>query len=141
MNEPEHLTETRRWLRFASEDIKAAETLLKEGGGKPRHVCWLAQQAAEKYIKVGDCSKATGKIRGNDCWTSAHGSQSQRCRALWAGPQSGRRALAPVVRRNLLAPNRLRRSCPASVLQSLNLRPRWHVGRDVREIGPWAVWG
>jgi hypothetical protein len=69
-----------------------------------------------------DFSKATGKIRGNDCWTSANGAQGQHCRALWAGPQSGRRVFAPVVRRNLLAPHGLRRSCPVSVLQSLEIR-------------------
>jgi hypothetical protein len=71
-----------------------------------------------KSIKKGDCSKATGKIRGNDCWTSANSAQGQHCRALWAGPQWGRRVFAPVVRRNLLAPHGLRRSCPVSMLQS-----------------------
>ena len=53
MNAPEPEIEARRWLRFASEDLRAAESLL---GGKefvPRHACWLAQQAAEKALKAG----------------------------------------------------------------------------------------
>ena len=97
--------------------------------------CW---NAAVAYI-CGfwrDCSKATGKIRGNNCWTSAHGSQGQHCRPLWAGPQSGPRVLAPVVRRNPLTPNRLRRSCPVNVLQSQKMwvmtrASPWELGRRI----------
>jgi HEPN domain-containing protein len=51
MNEPDHLAETRRWLRFAAEDLGFAETAFKEEGNPPRHICWLAQQAAEKALK------------------------------------------------------------------------------------------
>ncbi|MGD9893681.1 MAG: HEPN domain-containing protein [Dehalococcoidia bacterium] len=52
MNEPEHRVESRRWLRFAEEDPRAAETLIHVSGVLPRHVCWLAQQAAEKALKA-----------------------------------------------------------------------------------------
>ncbi len=43
--------EVRRWIRFAREDLEAAEALLAAGEFRPRHVCWLAQQAAEKALK------------------------------------------------------------------------------------------
>ena len=52
MNEPEHRVESRRWLRFAEEDLQAAETLMHVSGVLPRHVCWLAQQATEKALKA-----------------------------------------------------------------------------------------
>ena len=52
MNEAEHLVEARRWLRFAREDIEAAEALLAEQTHAARHPCWLAQQAAEKALKA-----------------------------------------------------------------------------------------
>ncbi len=51
MSSSELLDEVRRWLRFAREDLEAAETLLNEEGYVPRHVCWLAQQAVEKALK------------------------------------------------------------------------------------------
>ena len=44
--------EVRRWLRFAEEDLIAARILLREQQAAPRHVCWLAQQAAEKALKA-----------------------------------------------------------------------------------------
>jgi len=52
MSAPESLLEARRWLRFAHEDMRLAEMLLREERGAPRHICWLAQQAAEKAIKA-----------------------------------------------------------------------------------------
>jgi HEPN domain-containing protein len=52
MNEPDRLQETRRWLRYAQEDLLAAEAVLDGANVLPRHVCWLAQQAAEKAIKT-----------------------------------------------------------------------------------------
>ena len=52
MSEPEHLVETRRWLRYAEEDLRAAEASLLLPGVQPRHVCWLAQQATEKALKA-----------------------------------------------------------------------------------------
>ena len=52
MNETELLAETRRWLRYAREDLVAAEAMLEQGDIAPRHVCWLAQQSAEKAIKA-----------------------------------------------------------------------------------------
>lgn len=45
--------EVRRWLRYAREDLAAAETMLGRDGAYPRHVCWLAQQSAEKSLKAG----------------------------------------------------------------------------------------
>jgi hypothetical protein len=38
MSETEHLAETRRWLRYACEDLEGAETLLERGVGVPRHI-------------------------------------------------------------------------------------------------------
>ena len=52
MSSPELLDEVRRWLRFGREDLEAAEVLLGEEDFVPRHVCWLAQQAAEKLLKA-----------------------------------------------------------------------------------------
>jgi HEPN domain-containing protein len=51
MNEAERLRETRRWLRYARQDLVAAEAMLGRVDMWPRHACWLAQQAAEKAIK------------------------------------------------------------------------------------------
>jgi HEPN domain-containing protein len=41
--------EAARWLRYAREDYEAAVAL--RSSGRPRHVCLLAQQSAEKAIK------------------------------------------------------------------------------------------
>lgn len=51
MTSPEVVAEVHRWLRFAEEDLDAAESLLRDESFVPRHVCWLSQQAAEKSIK------------------------------------------------------------------------------------------
>lgn len=42
----------RRWLRFAHEDLTTAARLGGSMDAVPRHVCWLAQQAAEKALKA-----------------------------------------------------------------------------------------
>ena len=47
-----HVQEALRWLRFASEDLDVARRLLGDDQAAPRHVCWLAQQAAEKALKA-----------------------------------------------------------------------------------------
>ncbi len=52
MNETERVAEVRRWLRYAEEDLLAAEAVLETRGMAPRHACWLAQQSAEKAIKA-----------------------------------------------------------------------------------------
>ncbi len=44
--------EAQRWLRFAREDLMAAEALLGQAHAYPRHACWLAQQSAEKTLKA-----------------------------------------------------------------------------------------
>ena len=51
MSDSELLNDVRRWLRFAREDLEVAEALSSEARFPPRHVCWLAQQAAEKALK------------------------------------------------------------------------------------------
>lgn len=51
MSGGELLDEVRRWLRFAREDLETAELLVRESRIRPRHACWLAQQAAEKALK------------------------------------------------------------------------------------------
>jgi HEPN domain-containing protein len=58
MNGPELQSEARRWLRFAQEDLREAERLLASPDSVPRHLCWFAQQAAEKSLKAAqgpDC--------------------------------------------------------------------------------------
>ena len=45
-------SEARRWLRFAREDLRAAETLAADPDAAARLVCTLAQQAAEKALKA-----------------------------------------------------------------------------------------
>jgi HEPN domain-containing protein len=52
MSEAERLAEVRRWLRYAHEDLVAAETMIEQPEMVPRHACWLAQQAAEKALKA-----------------------------------------------------------------------------------------
>lgn len=52
MSDPEQLSEVRRWLRYAREDLEAAATLLAQQSVVPRHLCWLAQQATEKALKA-----------------------------------------------------------------------------------------
>ncbi len=52
MNDPELVGEARRWLRFAAEDLDAAQCLLATDGAAPRHACFHAQQAAEKALKA-----------------------------------------------------------------------------------------
>ena len=52
MNEAEWRAEVRRWLRFAYEDLAAAEVMVGQAEVAPRHACWLAQQATEKALKA-----------------------------------------------------------------------------------------
>ncbi len=52
MNATDQLAETDRWLRYAEEDLTTIETLLRQPHVVPRHVCWFAQQAAEKTLKA-----------------------------------------------------------------------------------------
>ena len=41
-----------RWLRYSAEDLDVARVLLASSPLVPRHVCWLAQQSAEKALKA-----------------------------------------------------------------------------------------
>ena len=53
MSGPELLAqEAQRWLRFATEDLDAAQRMLADRSSAPRHVCWHAQQAAERALKA-----------------------------------------------------------------------------------------
>lgn len=52
MSEDERLIEVRRWLRYAHEDLHAGEAMFDQDDMIPRHVCWLAQQSAEKALKA-----------------------------------------------------------------------------------------
>ena len=52
MSESERLAEVHRWLRYAREDLVAAEAVLVQEDVMPRHACWLAQQSAEKALKA-----------------------------------------------------------------------------------------
>lgn len=52
MSEAEYLDDARLWLRYAREDLAAAKAGIRDRDMAPRHICWLAQQAAEKAIKA-----------------------------------------------------------------------------------------
>jgi HEPN domain-containing protein len=52
MSKREEDLEGRRWLRYALEDLEAGEALLNQQTVVPRHICWLAQQSAEKALKA-----------------------------------------------------------------------------------------
>ena len=52
MNATDQFVETTRWLRYAAEDLRTAETLLSQPHVAPRHTCWFAQQAVEKALKA-----------------------------------------------------------------------------------------
>ena len=41
-----------RWLRYSTEDLNVARLLFASSPLVPRHVCWLAQQSAEKALKA-----------------------------------------------------------------------------------------
>lgn len=51
MSDPEVLKVLRRWLRYAEDDLRAAEVLLEQSS-VPRVSCFHAQQSAEKSIKA-----------------------------------------------------------------------------------------
>ncbi len=53
MSDPEVIAETRRWLRYAREDLAEAARILDQQRPVCRHACWFAQQAAEKALKAG----------------------------------------------------------------------------------------
>ncbi|MCY3990242.1 MAG: HEPN domain-containing protein [Caldilineaceae bacterium] len=53
MSGPELLArEAQRWLRFAAEDLAAAQRMLADRSSAPRHVCRHAQQATERALKA-----------------------------------------------------------------------------------------
>ena len=62
MSEIERLAEVHRWLRYAREDLVAAEAMLVQEEVMPRHTCWLAQQSAEKALK--DETRQTQRTAG-----------------------------------------------------------------------------
>lgn len=51
--EAERLREVGRWLRYAEEDLRAAQAATRDPELVPRHACFLAQQATEKALKAG----------------------------------------------------------------------------------------
>ena len=52
MSGTEPSTEAMRWIQYAREDLEAARSMRSGETFVPRHVCWLAQQAAEKALKA-----------------------------------------------------------------------------------------
>ena len=68
MNESEHLLEARRWLRYAHEDLAAAEALLGQPCAAARHSCWLAQQGDWPEATDADARGAAQHARA--VWTS-----------------------------------------------------------------------
>ena len=52
MNRKDRISQGQLWLRYATEDLAGAVRGLTQEGFRPRHVCWHAQQAAEKALKA-----------------------------------------------------------------------------------------
>lgn len=52
MSDAERLREVDRWVRYAREDVRAAEMFSERDELPPRIACFHAQQAAEKAIKA-----------------------------------------------------------------------------------------
>ncbi len=52
VNKAERDAQTGRWLRYAVEDLRAAEGAARRQDFRPRHACFQAQQAAEKALKA-----------------------------------------------------------------------------------------
>lgn len=52
MSEADRLADTRRWLRYAREDLATGERSLASQLDPPRMAGFLAQQATEKAIKA-----------------------------------------------------------------------------------------
>lgn len=52
MSETDRITEGRRWLQHAKEDLDAATNGLTGGASRPRHVCSHAQHAAETSLRA-----------------------------------------------------------------------------------------
>lgn len=52
MSRKDRISEGQLWLRYATEDLAGAVRGLTQEGFRPRHVCWHAQQAAEKALKA-----------------------------------------------------------------------------------------
>ena len=44
--------QVQEWLAKADSDLAAAEALVRDGGAHADHICFLAQQAAEKTVKA-----------------------------------------------------------------------------------------
>jgi HEPN domain-containing protein len=65
MTDPDVLAEVGRWLRYARDDLRAAE-LLAGQGDVPRAACFHAQQAAEKAIKGSLIFLQTGFRKTHD---------------------------------------------------------------------------
>lgn len=62
----DQVRETARWLRYAQEDLDAAEALGRDSSIAPREGCWLAQQAAEKALKAALCFLGIGFSKTHD---------------------------------------------------------------------------
>lgn len=60
------MAEAQRWLRYAAEDLRAAEKTVGAEGFEPRHACWHAQQAAEKAIKAALVLEQTAFPKSHD---------------------------------------------------------------------------
>jgi len=52
MQDDVYLVEGQKWLRYAQGDLQAAEAAIGQSDFEPRHVCFFAQQAAEKALKA-----------------------------------------------------------------------------------------
>ena len=88
---PDELTaESVRWLRFAVEDLDAAEALRSAPGVAARHVATLAQQSAEKAVKAGlvllDIDPPRTELLVDllpDDWAVHESSVDLACLSLW----------------------------------------------------------
>ena len=66
MSTSEQIREVQRWLRYAHEDLVAAESMLEQEVFVSRQACWLAQQAAEKALKAALVFLETDFPRSHD---------------------------------------------------------------------------
>jgi HEPN domain-containing protein len=52
MSDPDVLAQCGEWFRYASNDLAQADRIAHSDFAVPQHICWLAQQAAEKAINA-----------------------------------------------------------------------------------------
>lgn len=57
MSDPEVISECRRWLRFAEEDIEEGRRIMRQESPVYRHVCWFGQQKEDLKTRGQEVSE------------------------------------------------------------------------------------